>query len=62
MFADMGVLYIQVVITGFDVVDTDLPGLLALDAVFEAIFFVSPPGDLGLCRGPEFRRGYQPGR
>ena len=44
----MGILDIQVVVAGLDLVDGDLPGLFGFDPLFKPIGLAAPPGDLGL--------------
>ena len=42
------VLEVEVEVAGLDGVDRDAPGLLVFHAGFEAVFFIAPPGALGL--------------
>jgi hypothetical protein len=48
LLADVRVTDVEVVVAGDDVLDADFPGLLGLDAGFEAVFLGAPPVDLGL--------------
>ena len=42
------VLEVEVEVAGLDLVDGDAPGLLVFHAGLEAVFFLAPPGALGL--------------
>ena len=45
---DVRVADVEVVVARDDVIDADFPGLLGLEAGFEAVFLGAPPVDLGL--------------